>query len=309
MSTVNFCCYVAQLWKARTHLCYLLSFSAILAVLFIILAVPVLATSIVATTDMPSNNTTITAYQAQSSKVVFQLATFKDADYSSFSVTSDIPQGTTTSATVWITHSIEPTSSIYNDSLTIQDKMFQLYALPGSNFEVSFSALSGIGIADENVTVQFTGSKHKDDKSYTIRASTTGQLVNYTASDPGFVQVRVINNGLQGNFSYQFTVKELNSSTLQQSWYRCIMNSTNNVCHHASTDGTNYLLVHVILDNDNRGYPNFIVNLIGGEKHVLPLHIALPITCSVTVLCLLVLVAYCVCVCVLILKQHEICRF
>ena len=285
---------IAQLWKARTRLCLLLSLSAIIAACFIILVVPVLATFIVATTDMPNNNTTITAYQAQSSKVVFQLATFKGADYSSFSVTSDIPQGTTTSATVWITHPVEPTSSICSGSLTLQDKTLQLYVLPGSNFEVSFSALSGIGIADENVTVKFTGSKHTDDKSYTIRASTTGQLVNYTASDSGFIQVGVINNGLQGNFSYQFTVKELNSSTLHQSWYRCIMNSTNNVCRHASAEGINCLLVHVTLDNDNRGYPNFDVNLIGREKHVLPLHIALPTTFSVIILCLMVLVVYCV---------------
>ena len=145
----------------------------------------------------------------------------------------------------------------------------------------------------ENVTVEirkFIGSKHLGNlyKSYTIRASTTGQLVNYTASDPGFIQVRVINNGLQGNFSYQFTVKELNSSTLHQSWYRCIMNFTNNVCRHASAEGTNYLLVHVTLDNDNRGYPNFVMNLIGRDKHVLPLHFALPTTCLVIILCLMV---------------------
>ena len=145
----------------------------------------------------------------------------------------------------------------------------------------------------ENVTVEirkFIGSKHLGNlyKSYMIRASTTGQLVNYTASDPGFIQVRVINNGLQGNFSYQFTVKELNSSTLHQSWYRCIMNFTNNVCRHASAEGTNYLLVHVTLDNDNRGYPNFVMNLIGRDKHVLPLHFALPTTCLVIILCLMV---------------------
>lgn len=301
ISFVVLCCVVvlyrrvAQLWKARTRfwLTLMLSLSAIITACFII-AVPVLVTS-------------ISAYQALSSEVIFKLATFKGADYSSFSVTSDIPQGTTTSATVWITHSVEPTSSIYSGSLTLQDKTLQLFALPGSNFEDSFSALSGIGIADENVTVKFTGSKHTDDKSYTIRVSTTGHLMNYTASDSGFIQVRVINNGLQGNFSYQFTVKELNSSTLHQSWYRCIMNSINNVCRHASAEGINCLLVHVTLDNDNRGYPNFDVNLIGREKHVLPLHIALPTTFLVIILCLMVLFVYCVyiiCICIQILKQY-----
>ena len=271
-----------------------------------------LVTSIVATTHMPSNNTTLTAYQAQSSEVVFQLATFESTDYSSILLTSDIPRDTTTSATAWITHSIEPTSSMYSGSLILQYKTFQLYTLSDSNFKFSFSALSGIGAVGENVTVEirkFIGSKHLGNlyKSYTIRASTNGQLVSYTASDSGFIQVRVINNGLQGNFSYQFTVKELNSSTLHQSWYRCILNSNNNVCRHASAEGTNYLLVHVTLDNDNRGYPNFNVNLIGGEKHVLPLNVAVPTAVLVIVLGGMVLFVCCVYIFVQIPKQHLKC--
>lgn len=123
---ISFCHDVAQLWKARPCLCSLLSLLAILATLFIIFAVLMFVISIVTTTHMPSN-TTITAYQAQSSKVVFQLATFESTDHSSFLLTSDIPPDTTTSATVWITHSIEPTSSMYSGSLTLQYKTFHLY--------------------------------------------------------------------------------------------------------------------------------------------------------------------------------------
>ena len=97
------------------------------------------------------------------------------------------------------------------------------------------------------------------------------QQVNYTANDSLFIDVWVINRGLNGSYLYNFTIKELimNSSLVLQSQYKCTVNATNGVCQHKSVYSTNFLLAAVTLDQ-SQYYPTINVSLADRVKYYLP---------------------------------------
>ena len=94
--------------------------------------------------------------------------------------------------------------------------------------------------------------------SQSIGPSTKSQSIHYTTLEDGFIEFRVINEGLKGNFEYNFTVNELNSSSLDHSSYQCALNLTNGICQHTTVYNSTYLLALVTLDNENsQAYPTF----------------------------------------------------
>ena len=165
-----------------------------------------------------------------------------------------------------------PTENYTLPQNTIPNKK-HAYVLPGSYLEVSFSSLSGP--VDGNVTVEFRhfiGSTKTGSlliPSQTVWASLESQQVNYTANDSLFIDVWVINRGLNGSYLHNFTIKEVNISLVLQSQYKCTVNATNGVCQHESVYTTNFLLAAVTLDQ-SQYYPTINVSLASRVKYYLP---------------------------------------
>ena len=232
-----------------------------------------LTASIINDNPTLSNSFSVTAYRAQSVPLVMQLATYEKSKYSSFVITSDIPLDTEVSATVWIVETIEPIRNTYEETVNLQAaRDIQLYALADSSFQINFAPLDGPVTA--NATVEFrkyNGSGHPGKllASQSVGPSTKRQSVSYTSIEPGFIEFRLVNSGLNGSFVYNFTINELNTSSLEKSDFKCILNSINRNCKHSSVYSTNNLLASVTFDHDYiQGYPTFNITLIKDVLHI-----------------------------------------
>ena len=247
----------------------------------VLVAAGLCAATFTASSPIPSVNSSYEVFPAQTKPVVLSLGSFSREDYSIFKVTTEI-MNNAFSAMIGLTPSIEsgiftvtyPPENYTLPQNTIPNKK-HAYVLPGSCLEVSFSPLSGpVG---GNVTVEFRhfiGSTKTGSlliTSQTVWPSLESQRVNYTANDSLFIDVWVINRGLNGSYLYNFTIKELimNSSLVLQSQYKCTVNATNGVCQHKSDYSTNFLLAAVTLDQ-SQYYPTINVSLAGRVKYYLP---------------------------------------
>ena len=244
-----------------------------------LLAAGLFAATFTASSPIPSVNSSYEVFPAQTNPVVLSLGSFSREDHSIFKVSAEI-MNNAVSAIIGLTPLIEsgiftvtyPTENYTLPQNTIPNKK-HAYVLPGSCLEVSFSPL--FGLVDGNVTVEFrhfigsikTGSLLIT--SQTVRISLESQRVNYIANDSLFIDVWVINGGLSGSYVYNFTIKELNSSLVLQSQYKCTVNATNGVCQHESVYTTNFLLAAVTLDQ-SQYYPTINVSLASRVKYYLP---------------------------------------
>ena len=226
----------------------------------------IVAAALLDANPTPSASSHLTAYHGQSAPLVMLLATYDSSEYSSFAVSSDISIETTVSAIVWIVKSIQPIRNTYEETVVFQDaRNIQLYALIGSFFQINFAPLDGPVTA--NATVEFrkyNGSGHPGElfASQSVGPSMKRQSVNYTSVEPGFIEFRLVNSGLNGSFVYNFTINELNISSLKKSDYKCTLNSINRDCKHSSVYSTNNLLASVTFDHDYiQGYPTFNITL------------------------------------------------
>ena len=219
----------------------------------------------------PSTSSHLTAYRGQSAPLVMLLATYDDSEYSSFMVSSDTH--TDFSATLWIVQSIEPIRNTYNDDVILQDlRNLQLYTLTGSTFKLT---VLSHGPAGANATFEFRNkSTNQVLANWTVSPSNTSQTFNYTTEAPGFIEILPINNGLNGSLIQNFTINELNDSSLEQSHYQCTLNSTSRSCNHTTIYSTNNLLASVTLDADSNIYPTFNTTLSGEAKRTLPILVA-----------------------------------
>ena len=236
------------------------------------------AATFTASSPIPNVNSSYLVLRAQTNPVVLLLSSFSSEDHSNFKVTTEI-MNDAVSAVIGLTPSIQsglftvtyPPENYTLPQNTIPNKK-HAYVLLGSYLEVSFSSLSGpVG---GNVTVEFRhfiGSTKTGRllMSQTVWPSLESQQVNYTANDSLFIDVWVINGGLSGSYVYNFTIKELNSSLVLQSQYKCTVNATNGVCQHKSIYSTNFLLASVTLDQ-SQYYPTINVSLAGRVKYYLP---------------------------------------
>ena len=234
-------------------------------------AIGLIVTGSMASTTIPNVNSSLTVFDAQSNPVALLLDSFTDYNYSKFTVTAKI-EDSAVSAVIWVSQSIQLMSNNFHENFTLRDETTKnhLYALQGSVFEIVFSSLTGP--ESGNVTVEyrrFIGSTSTGTclASQSIGPSTKIQSLHYTTLEDGFIEFRVINKGLKGSFKYNFTVNELNSSSLEHSQYRCTLNLTNRICQHATTYNPAYLLALITLDNENpQVHPAFNVTLKGESK-------------------------------------------
>ena len=147
-----------------------------------------------------------------------------------------------------------------------------MYVLADSSFRIIFAPLDGP--VTTNATVEFrkyNGSGHPGKllASQSVEPSTRKQSVSYTSIDPGFIEFRVVNSGLNGSFVYNFTINELNTLSLEKSDFKCTLNSINRDCKHSSMYSTNNLLASVTFDHDYiQGYPTFNITLIKDILHI-----------------------------------------
>ena len=226
----------------------------------------VFATVIINEDPASSNSSCITAYRAQSVPLVMLLATYDKSKYSSFMITSDIPLDTDVSAIVWTVEAIEPISNTYEETVTLEAaRHIHLYALADSSFQIIFGSLDGPVTANATVEFQkYNGGGHPGNilASQSVVSSEKNQSIIYTNDEPGFIEFRLINNGLNGSFTYNFTINELNTSSLRKSDYNCTLNSINKECKHSSLYSTNNMLASVTFDHDFiQGYPTFNITL------------------------------------------------
>ena len=216
--------------------------------------------AIVVTDTTPSTSSLVTAYRAQPVPLV--LGTYDSSQYFSFMVSSNIPSGTLTSATIWILESIEPIKNIYNDTVEFQNlRNLLFYALTGSTFNLT---VLSHGPAGANANFEF---RNKDTnellRNWTVYPSNISQKFGYTTVTPGFIEIRPTNNGLNGTLTQNFIINELNVSSLEQSHYQCTLNSTSRSCNHTTIYSTNNLIASVTLESDNNNYPTFNTTLLG----------------------------------------------
>ena len=237
---------------------------------------------------IPSTSSRLTACRGQSAPLVLLLATYDGSEYSSFVVSSDIPSDThaDVSATVWIVQSIEPIRNTYNDAVILQDlRNLLLYTLTGSTFKLT---ILSHGPAGANAIFEFRNKSTNGLLTrWTVSPSNTSQTFNYTTEAPGFIEIRAMNNGLNGSLMQNFTINELNDSSLEQSRYQCTLNSTSRYCNHATIYSTNNLLVSVTFDGDSNNYPTFNTTLSGEEKRILPIWVT-PLASVLIGICLLI---------------------
>ena len=254
-----------------TDLCGLVLLLVTVMVITTSTAIWLFVTGSTATTTIPSVSSSFTVFRAQSNPVIVLLASFSDVNYSAFTVTAKIVDSAI-SAVIWVSQSIQLMSNNYHEIFTLKDGTIKkhLYALQGSIFEIIFPSLTGL--ESGNVTVEyrrFIGSTSTGTclASQSIGPSTKSQSTHYTTLEDGFIKFRVINGGLKGSFEYNFTVNELNSSSLDHSSYQCALNLTNGICQHTTVYNSTYLLALITLDNENsQAYPTFNVTREGESK-------------------------------------------
>ena len=225
----------------------------------------------------PSNRTSnLTVYFAQSNPVPVMLNVFSSADYKSCTVTSNIKsfnnKDTPISGTLWVIPTLpQPNKNLYTDSFKLgpYNHSNEYYIGPSSNLTVIFSSLSGAGI----VTVQFINySSGSLLTSKQVKESTKNQTVNYIYNGSEveymFIEVKILTTGqLTGSYMYNFTIYELDNSTLEQSRYSCTVNYTNDICQVPSVYTNNYLIGLITLDgHDSQNHPAVNMTLVGQEK-------------------------------------------
>ena len=272
-----------------------------------LVAAGLLAATFTASSPIPSVNSSYQVLRAQTNPVVLLLGSFSSEDHSIFKVTTEI-MNDAVSAVIGLTPSIQsglftvtyPPENYTLPQNTIPNKK-HAYVLPGSCLEVSFSPL--LGPVGGNATVEFRhfiGSTKTGSlliPSQTVWPSLESQQVNYTATNNLFIDVWVINRGLNGSYVYNFTIKELNSSLLLQSQYKCTVNATNGVCQHKSIYSANFLLAAVTLDQ-SQYYPTINVSLAGGVKYYLPRVPTATITAVLFVISIIIIIALFIYVCI-----------
>ena len=212
---------------------------------------------------------------------------FSNPYYSSINVNSYIAKDTADSVTVGLVKLIQSSdinsnTYSYNVSLLLA-RNIQLYVLPGSSFNATFS-FSGAP-TDKNLTVQFTeymGAAHHGTvlKSQPVGPSIMNRSVSYTANESGYVQFGIVNKeGLtDGYYVLNFSILTLRNSSLDLSEYRCTVNSTISSCQISTLSGQNILLGQPTRDRRTaQCHPTIYVSLIG-QKSQLKLSISIPVT-------------------------------
>ena len=218
------------------------------------------------TNTTPSTSSLVTAYRAQ--PVPLLLGIYDNSQHSSFTVSSNIPSGTLTSAAIWILESIEPIENIYNDTVEFQNlRNLLLYALTGSTFNLT---VLSHGPAGANAKFEFRNKVTNELlHNWTVYPSNISQKFSYTTVNPGFIEIQPTNNGLNGTLTQNFIINELNVSSLEQSHYQCTLNSTSRSCNLTTIYSTNNLIASVTLESDSNNYPTFNTTLLGETTHVL----------------------------------------
>lgn len=225
------------------------------------------------------------------SDVILVLSNFSNPDY--FSVTAIRSNGAV-STMISLVQSIQPVLMTYQGNVSLQQtKNLLWYVLPDSLFILNFSF---DGQMDKNLTVQFRKYDADAHPGQLIRynqyvgPSTMSHSVNYTAAESGYLEVMIINNeGLTGNYSYNFSIKELHNIELE---YNCSVNFSISTCTMSPTLlGQNILLGLPEHDNESdQCQPIVDVFLTGLNTNTITVTII--ISLSLVVLLYIVLLIY-----------------
>ena len=244
-----------------------------------------------------TSNTTVCLSQPN---VLLVLSTFSGI-YTSFAVSSYISEDATDSVTIGLVQSIKPNITMYSGNFSLlQPQNRHLYVLPGSFFYVNFS-FSG-GPVDKDLTVKFReymGSARPGRVLYSqsVGPSTEIQSVSYTAIQRGQVEFELTNNNkLSGTYAYNFTIMEIQDSSLELSKYRCTLNSSISSCQNTTLYGQNILLGLPMRISNPQCQPVINVSLMGQNWNVLWLGLSVGIPVVVFLLTLASILCYVRCV-------------
>ena len=248
----------------------------ILTVLFVFSAAVLIAGGVLftpqqTTTGNPIIIPNVTSIQiipeTQSNTIVVLLGKFTSENYSSFTVSMMVAelraliQGDISNK-IWITQALNTVSNTYSSKDIILSDTYttDFYALAGSTFNISFPSLSGSN--GTFALVQLIETNGSVLESQSVKPSNNSQSVTFTLEIPGLVELRIINEGLNGTFDYTIMIREI---LLKGAEYICTVNSRT-TCKGMSVYENNYILAEMTLKRDFFTVIYVFTTLVGKEK-------------------------------------------
>lgn len=248
----------------------------ILTVLFVFSAAVLIAGGVLFTPQqtttgnpiiIPNVTSTQIIPETQSNTIVVLLGKFTSENYSSFTVSMMVAElraliQSDVSSKTWITQALNTVSNTYSSKDIILSDTYttDFYALAGSTFNISFPSLSGSN--GTFALVQLIETNGSVLESQSVKPSNNSQSVTFMLEISGLVELRIINEGLNGTFDYTIMVREI---LLKGAEYICTVNSRT-TCKGMSVYENNYILAEMTLKRDFFTVIYVFTTLVGKEK-------------------------------------------
>ena len=245
------------------------------------------------------NVTTNITVCLEQQELLFVLGNFSDPSCSLYEVSANkvTPDD---AVIIYLVDEVQLNTTTHFDNRSLrQARNLTYHVLPGSFFQLTFWFFGDV--VSKNMTVQFReimGSANLEQILYSqiVGPSTISQTVNYTVAQEGDIQVEIINSErLTGNYTYNFSIKEIHASSLKHVIHKCTLISSVNSCKNTTLPDRNILLGQLKYNRiDPQCHPIvYHVSLTGQNLYWLWFGITIPIAVFMLIGLLPTGVVYC----------------